>query len=196
MNGQWEVSHFGLPSCLLEEANRVYEQVLKSELFPNVGPSADSNNSLSSPGSSSKQNTSPSRNILQFRTPQKPKSARRLNFFGDSPHSEKYSMSAVGSESQRLLLSPRKSPRHISKVPFKVLDAPELQDDFYLNLVDWSSSNILGVGLGTCVYLWSACTSKVTKLCDLGPYDSVTSVNWIQRVRQSFDLMPEEGKRP
>jgi WD40 repeat protein len=46
-------------------------------------------------------------------------------------------------------------------VPFKVLDAPALQDDFYLNLVDWSSLNVLAVGLGSCVYLWSACTSKV-----------------------------------
>lgn len=63
----------------------------------------------------------------------------------------------------------------------KVLDAPALQDDFYLNLVDWSSLNVLAVGLGTCVYLWSACTSKVTKLCDLGPEDSVTSVSWTQR---------------
>jgi hypothetical protein len=35
------------------------------------------------------------------------------------------------------------------------------QDDFYLNLVDWSQQNILSVGLGTCVYLWSACTSQV-----------------------------------
>lgn len=51
--------------------------------------------------------------------------------------------------------------RKISKIPFKVLDAPELQDDFYLNLVDWSSQNVLSVGLGTCVYLWSACTSQV-----------------------------------
>lgn len=46
-------------------------------------------------------------------------------------------------------------------MPFKVLDAPALQDDFYLNLVDWSSLNVLAVGLGSCVYLWSACTSKV-----------------------------------
>ncbi len=43
----------------------------------------------------------------------------------------------------------------------QVLDAPALQDDFYLNLVDWSSQNVLAVGLGSCVYLWSACTSKV-----------------------------------
>lgn len=42
-----------------------------------------------------------------------------------------------------------------------MLDAPQLQDDFYLNLVDWSSLNVLAVGLGACVYLWSACTSKV-----------------------------------
>ncbi len=45
-----------------------------------------------------------------------------------------------------------------------MLDAPALQDDFYLNLVDWSSQNVLAVGLGTCVYLWSACTSKASGL--------------------------------
>lgn len=37
--------------------------------------------------------------------------------------------------------------RRVSKLPFKVLDAPNLQDDFYLNLVDWSSTNLLAVGL-------------------------------------------------
>lgn len=42
-----------------------------------------------------------------------------------------------------------------------MLDAPDLQDDFYLNLVDWSSQNMLSVGLNTCVYLWSACNSQV-----------------------------------
>lgn len=75
---------------------------------------------------------------------------------------------------------PRKVSRKISKVPFKVLDAPQLQDDFYLNLVDWSSTNSLAVGLSNSVYLWSACTSRVTKLCDL-LHDAVTSVSWTQR---------------
>ena len=68
--------------------------------------------------------------------------------------------------------------RKIPKVPFKVLDAPALQDDFYLNLIDWNSENMLAVGLASCIYLWSAFTSKVTKLCDLGLNDSVTSVIW------------------
>jgi cell division cycle 20-like protein 1 (cofactor of APC complex) len=31
-----------------------------------------------------------------------------------------------------------KKNRRISKKPYKILDAPNLQDDFYLNLIDWS----------------------------------------------------------
>jgi len=121
---------------------------------------------------------------------------------------EKYSLSPVGKESQRVLLSPRKGVRQISRTPFKVLDAPELavssvvdrccyalrlnltQDDFYLNLVSWSASNVLGVGLNSCVYLWSAHTSKVTKLCDTMATtaggedisDVITGLEWTNRV--------------
>ncbi|KAL3922117.1 MAG: hypothetical protein SGILL_002376 [Bacillariaceae sp.] len=96
---------------------------------------------------------------------------------------ESFSLTPYSSaSSQRLMAAPQKRRRKIAKVPFKVLDAPALQDDFYLNLVDWSSQNVLAVGLGSCVYLWSACTSKVTKLCDLAANeDVVTSVNWAQR---------------
>jgi len=65
--------------------------------------------------------------------------------------------------SVKLLLSPRRPSRKISATPFKVLDAPDLQDDFYLNLLDWSSQNMLSVGLGAAVYLWSACTSQVSR---------------------------------
>ncbi|XP_066246119.1 fizzy-related protein homolog isoform X1 [Euwallacea similis] len=93
-----------------------------------------------------------------------------------------YSLSPLSISSQRLLRSPHKATRKISRIPFKVLDAPELQDDFYLNLVDWSVQNVLSVGLGSCVYLWSACTSQVTRLCDLsGDGNVVTSVSWSER---------------
>ena len=69
----------------------------------------------------------------------------------ESPVKEKYASKFLSPDSQKLLLSCRKEPRYISKTPYKVLDAPELQDDYYLNLLDWSSSNILSVGLGTSV---------------------------------------------
>lgn len=83
-------------------------------------------------------------------------------FFQDFNDPCPYSLSPVTIKSQKLLRSPRKATRKISRIPFKVLDAPELQDDFYLNLVDWSAQNVLAVGLGSCVYLWSACTSQVS----------------------------------
>jgi cell division cycle 20-like protein 1, cofactor of APC complex len=93
---------------------------------------------------------------------------------------EIYSLSPVKLSSQSMLLTPKKPPRSVSKVPYKVLDAPDLQDDFYLNLVDWGNGNILGVGLGHCVYMWNSVTGRVVQLCELKD-DTVTSVNWIQR---------------
>ncbi|CAM9232056.1 unnamed protein product [Chrysoparadoxa australica] len=108
-------------------------------------------------------------NMFRFKAPRR----KRQQAFGLS------SLPAISSSPQ--IVKAQKNKRKVPKVPFKVLDAPQLQDDFYLNLVDWSGGNILAVGLGSCVYLWSACTSKVTKLCDLGPDDCVTSVAWTQR---------------
>lgn len=100
----------------------------------------------------------------------------------DSPVHTAYSTSPVKPESQRLLLNARVSTRVVSKVPYKVLDAPELADDFYLNLVDWSNQDVLAVGLNKCVYLWSARNSNVTKLCDLqGMQDSITGLSWTER---------------
>lgn len=107
--------------------------------------------------------------------------ARKMNIINEA--TSPYSLTPISAKSVKLLRSPRKASRKISKIPFKVLDAPELQDDFYLNLVDWSSQNVLSVGLGARVYLWSACTSQVTNLCDLTTdNDTVTSVSWSERV--------------
>lgn len=109
--------------------------------------------------------------VLRFRQVQEQVSAdRKPPAFGLSP---------ISLGTQRMLLSPKRTNRNIPKSPFKVLDAPQLTDDFYLNLVDWSNQNVLAVGLGSCVYLWSACTSKVTKLTELNDAeDGICSVSW------------------
>ena len=39
---------------------------------------------------------------------------------------------------------------------FQILCAPDLEDDFYLNLLDWSSENMIAVGLNTRAYLCNA----------------------------------------
>ena len=76
------------------------------------------------------------------------------------------------------MLANSPTKRKTNKLPIKVLDAPALQDDYYLNLIDWSTQNFLAVGLSSSVYLWNATNSKVNKLCDLGIADTVTSVSW------------------
>lgn len=109
------------------------------------------------------------------------------NQYPKIPHPHLYGgFSSAGSPHKSSCSLSSTSKRKIAKSPYKVLDAPALQDDFYLNLVDWSATNVLAVGLGSAVYLWSACTSKVTKLCDVGTQDSVTSVAWTERVRLIF----------
>uniref|UniRef100_A0A0K0EUP8 WD_REPEATS_REGION domain-containing protein n=1 Tax=Strongyloides venezuelensis TaxID=75913 RepID=A0A0K0EUP8_STRVS len=56
------------------------------------------------------------------------------------------------------------------KIPvesYRTLDAPDLIDDFYSNLIDWSSKNIIAVCLKNRLFLYDALTSEVTQLCDV-----------------------------
>ena len=61
----------------------------------------------------------------------------------------------------------------------RTLDAPELVDDYYLNLLDWGSNNVLSIALGDTVYLWDASSGSTSELVtvdeDSGP---ITSVSW------------------
>lgn len=157
-----------------EDGGAAYPTLLRSEL---LGQEANSpvtlEKSLMGTRETTRSPISPttSRNLFRFKSDVKPATARPESSLALSP-------GGIDSTLAGSALSPLRAPRKIARSPYKVLDAPALQDDFYLNLVDWSSHNVLAVGLGTCVYLWSACSSKVTKLCDLGPTDIVCSVGW------------------
>ncbi|MCO5577173.1 hypothetical protein L7F22_030997 [Adiantum nelumboides] len=161
-----------------EDCTAAYSMLLRTELFgTEVGALSPSTpekaTALGSRELIKGFPLSPSKNMFRFMTTA-----------SSTPKPESpYSLSPVGIDGplSGTITSPRKAPRKIPRSPYKVLDAPALQDDFYLNLVDWASHNVLSVGLGSCVYLWSACTSKVTKLCDLGQNDTVCSVGWTQR---------------
>eukprot|EP00298_Acanthocystis_sp_HF-20_P013696 c20471_g3_i2.p1 GENE.c20471_g3_i2~~c20471_g3_i2.p1 ORF type:complete len:545 (-),score=252.45 c20471_g3_i2:10-1644(-) len=76
----------------------------------------------------------------------------------------------------------------ISSVPYKILDAPNINDDFYLNLIDWSSNNILAVALGSSVFLWNAYTGKVTKTYQApvvrGVQEYVSGLCWAEQGNQ------------
>ena len=69
--------------------------------------------------------------------------------------------------------------RKVPSAPFRILDAPDIVDDYYLNLISWSKDNILAVALSQSVYLWNATTGEISHLVTLeSPSDYVTSVNW------------------
>ena len=76
-----------------------------------------------------------------------------------------------------------KPNRHISSAPARILDAPELLDDYYLNLLSWGSNNVLAVALTQSVYLWDAAKGSIQELMtvDEDPNDYVCSVSWIQQ---------------
>ena len=70
--------------------------------------------------------------------------------------------------------------RHIASAPERILDAPDIVDDYYLNLLDWGANNMLAVALGRTVYLWNAATGGIDELyqCE-GEDDYVSSVKFV-----------------
>jgi len=86
----------------------------------------------------------------------------------------------------KVLYSQTKSPvpktaRHIPQAPDRILDAPDIVNDYYLNLLDWSSNNHLAVALGPHIYLWNAGNGEIRQLMELeSPEDYVCSVRWIK----------------
>ncbi|OGM41106.1 WD domain protein [Aspergillus bombycis] len=76
---------------------------------------------------------------------------------------------------------PRKdSARIVPTLPFRILDAPNLRDDFYCSTLAYSTtSGILAVGLGHHVYLWSeAFGVQYPPFPDQHPSNYVTSLSF------------------
>ncbi|KAG2351395.1 quinon protein alcohol dehydrogenase-like superfamily [Suillus spraguei] len=171
--------------ALKEQANAIFTSILHTEVTPPSPrrPASPQRPTTSSSATTTLPPSTPTRKrIFHYTSPATSANpstpTRRL----DTPTDEAYSMSPVRAESRQLLESPRRQLRSVCKTPYRVLDAPDLADDFYLNLVDWSNTNVLGVGLGSCVYLWTAHNAAVSKLCDLaGSNDTVSSVSWVQK---------------
>ena len=126
--------------------NFIYNEILKQNILnENSYPQLSlSSNNLSSSISLIKKN------IFSFKTEQKPKE----NFY-----------SILNNQKE----NENNTSRKIAQKPFKILPAPNLLDDFYLNLLDWSSNNDIAVALGNSVHLW--CMNQTSESI-LFTYDS------------------------
>ena len=94
-----------------------------------------------------------------------------------------YSAAAAASGASRKKANTQLVTRQIPNMPSRVLDAPDLMDDYYLNLVSWSDTNILAVALAQTVYLWDAGSGNIEELCTFdqgGPNSHISSVQWVQ----------------
>ncbi|XP_062521671.1 cell division cycle protein 20 homolog [Corticium candelabrum] len=69
--------------------------------------------------------------------------------------------------SMNKMAAPNKSTRYISTSAEKVLDAPDVINDFYINVLDWSIDNVVCIALGPCVYMWNADTANLSHLLDM-----------------------------
>ncbi|XP_040377053.1 cell division cycle 20.2, cofactor of APC complex-like [Oryza brachyantha] len=101
---------------------------------------------------------------------------RILAFRNKPPEPENVSAADTASSHQA---KPAKQRRYIPQSAERTLDAPDLVDDYYLNLLDWGSNNVLSIALGDTVYLWDASSGSTSELVtvdeDSGP---ITSVSW------------------
>lgn len=63
---------------------------------------------------------------------------------------------------------------------YRILDAPGLIDDFYLNVLEWGRRDLLGVALGGNVYLWNGHTETVSQLGTVSEEEvTVSALSWI-----------------
>jgi len=91
------------------------------------------------------------------------------------------SMSGITSSPIKGLNSPNASKRFYPTGPVKVLDAPDLVDDYYLNLLHWGGSNdVLAIALQQSVYLYKYADGSISQLQCFAEQDEsyVTSVQW------------------
>ena len=80
--------------------------------------------------------------------------------------------------------------RRIHTAPERVLDAPGLVDDYYLNLLDWSVSNQVAIGLERAVYVWNAASGTVAKLVE-----STSHINHVSQMVRRRQLSCPRSRR-
>jgi cell division cycle protein 20 (cofactor of APC complex) len=98
--------------------------------------------------------------------------------------------------SQKTKTSSKLVSRQIPVAPSRILDAPDLLDDFYINLLSWSDTNILAVALSQTVYLWNAASGDIQELCSFEDGESdtyVSSVSWVQEGGAHLAIGTSEG---
>ncbi|KAJ3295836.1 ubiquitin-protein transferase activating protein [Borealophlyctis nickersoniae] len=99
--------------------------------------------------------------------------------------------------------SPTPPRRDIPKTAERILDAPGLKNDYYINVLDWSSRNVVLVGLGSKCYVWDGATQKVEEVfgtlypdavsaCTFSPDGRKVAVGTDEGILEVFAILPKK----
>lgn len=171
------------PFLIQDQANQSFSNLIEEALFqrnPIIGSNFQNSNP-SSPNSSS--------HILSFRS-----RAKVPNSLNTSIQSN-FRNASESTDIQKL--------RFISTAPEKILDAPEILNDYYLNLMDWGQTNLLAISLNQNLYLWNSNNGSIHLLLS-DPNNQITSVNFMKTgvclavgfSNSSLQLWDIENSRP
>lgn len=161
-----------------DEEGGTFRRSLAANLLPGGNGnmnSFESNNVVGSNGDTTGNNSTSNTNdsshrVLAFRSKAPAPAEGHVN-----------SLKVLYSQNKTVNTTKIKSTRHIPSAPERILDAPDMVDDFYLNLLDWSCANLLAVALGPSVYIWNAASGAIHELMHTtAPDDFITSVSWIK----------------
>ena len=109
---------------------------------------------------------------------------------GDTVNNLKVLYSQSCESSRSLAAGAKMVSRHIPSAPSRILDAPDLLDDYYLNLLHWSDKNILAVALSQTVYLWNAGSGDIQELCTLDDGESEVRMKRSRMERSDSSISP------
>ena len=140
----------------------IYDEMLKTNFLGDYNSSLI--NKITTTKSNNNKEISSSYNKIKLFSWKKEKLPKTENFFYNIINSQKENENILNNS-----LDFNLTLRKISFKPYKELPAPNLMDDFYLNLLDWSSKNQIAVGCTSSVILWN---NNKTQSETLFTYDS------------------------
>ncbi|GAV73404.1 WD40 domain-containing protein, partial [Cephalotus follicularis] len=108
----------------------------------------------------------------------------RMLVFRGSPKSCRKSIRFIDEMRREEIENDNTKKHEFRRLPLRearILDAPKLKNDYYLNIIDWGKNNIIAVALGSDLYLWNSENKNIQKLSQ-GQGESVepTSLAWSQ----------------
>lgn len=175
------------PQCEDDQRARNYQDALAANLLPSPSPSPSnpSPTALSLSPAALSFGSSPMSTGRRLLLPCRRDLWASGSLSSPLPHQSLRQLGSAGMENEDAASSSSSSRlsrrrRLIPSTPSKILDAPELRDDYYLNLVSWGANNLLAVALGQVVYLYNPESGAIHEIrACASPGDYVTSVSWV-----------------